>query len=171
MSNERVEKAYELHAKSSPVNIEQMIRDSGLQLEKSAELQEGIAGELRKNQDDTYTVSVNSQDHYYRRRFTMAHELGHYYLHRSLIGDGVDDSVKYRSTVGGNFYNTNIAQKHEREANFFAAFVLMPEELLKESVDALSGQPIDTSVIREMAIKFQVSPEAMKIRLSSLRLL
>jgi len=168
--SELVETAYLKHSKTVPVNIEQMIRDSGLELDKKASLAPDIAGEIRKTESGIYKISTNKNDHYYRRRFTMAHELGHYYFHRSLIGDGVDDNVKYRSTRSGAFYNTHIDQKHETEANLFAALVLMPDEKLKEKAEARGGKFANEDV-RELAIEFQVSPEAMRIKLSNLGLL
>jgi len=51
----------------------------------------------------------------------MEHELGHFVLYRSLIGEGIDDDIKYRSTAAGDFYNTAIDEVHEQQANSFAA--------------------------------------------------
>ena len=98
----------------------------------------------------------------------MAHELGHYYLHRSLIGDGLDDNVKYRSTSSGTFYNKAVDLQHEKQANSFAAAVLMPEDPIKAEVRRRGGPPLSPEDQRSLAILCQVSPQALRIRLSEL---
>lgn len=147
---------------SAPVNIEGMIRGVGVALDKKADLTEGIAGEISMLSDGDYKISVNKNDHYYRQRFTMAHELGHFIFHRELIGDGVDDNKMYRSVEEGNFYNTKVKKIHETEANRFAAVVLMPKELLLKSWE--DGE----KDIPTLAKEFQVSQSAMEIRLKNL---
>jgi len=109
-------------------------------------------------------VLVNASDILTRRRFTMAHELGHFILHRDLIGDGLDDDQLYRSTLRGRFYNTAIKLVHESQANAFAANFLMPEELLRPAVER------DRLDVKQLTVRFQVSPSAMSWRLKSLSL-
>ena len=46
---------------------------------------------------DGYRIVVNSGHNRVRRRFTAAHELGHYVYHRDLIGDGIYDDAAYRT--------------------------------------------------------------------------
>lgn len=91
----------------------------------------------------------------------MAHELGHYLLHAHLIGEGVDDSVAYRSEPFGEFYNEMISATEETEANQFAARLLMPKSKIIECVGVGDS-------ISELAKKFQVSKQAMNIRLQAL---
>jgi hypothetical protein len=149
-----------------PVNIEAAIRELGLVLRKNADdLAPEISGQIKRLTDGGYEIATNAREHYFRQRFTMAHELGHYILHRDLIGEGLDDDTMYRSTPAGNFYNTRIRQVHEAQANSFAANFLMPsdkvlEEVAKEVVPTVKG----------LATKFQVSPSAMRWRLKSLGL-
>lgn len=163
MGNESVEEAIKAHWHNAPVNIEQIIRDSGVRLDKKANLARDIAGQLRRLDNGGFEISVNVNDHYYRQRFTMAHELGHYYLHKSLVGQGTDDNAMYRSAAGGNFYNTAIQKRHEHEANTFAAFVLMPDHLVQRLIqEAGSAEGLHK--------KLQVSEPALKIRLKSLGL-
>lgn len=148
-----------------PVNIEAIIRGVGVELNKKAELDPEISGQLERLGPNSYRISTNKSDHYLRQRFTMAHELGHYMLHAHLIGDGVDDTVNdtvlYRSMPKGNFYNPNITPVEETEANKFAAELLMPRSLL--AVDSTVGQ--DLAAVAKL---FQVSPKAMEIRLTGL---
>jgi len=98
-----------------------------------------------------------------RQRFTIAHELGHFILHSKEKPLFVDktQSAFYRDT------NSSSGQlRHEREANSFAAAILMPRILI---VEELNKNP-DAS-IRELADKFQVSEQAMTIRLTNLGLI
>lgn len=141
--------------KSAPVNITGIAAVLGLQVWESSNLPEGIAGKLKQDRKNggasQFSIIVRAQDPFVRKRFTVAHEIAHYLLHRNLFrGELVDDAL-YRSTLG-----TPI----EAEANAFAADLLMPWHLLNEH-PGLSAE--------ELAILFQVSNEAMRIRLGSSR--
>jgi len=74
------------------VNIEAIIRDPGIELDKKADLDGEIAGQLERTAAG-YRIAVNKSDHYFRKPFTMAHELGHFMLHGHLIGEGRDDNT------------------------------------------------------------------------------
>ncbi|MBW6416439.1 ImmA/IrrE family metallo-endopeptidase [Celeribacter sp. PS-C1] len=144
-----------------PVNIEAIIRSMGIALNKKADLDDQISGQLKRLPANKFEISANKSDHYFRQRFTMAHELGHYLLHAHLIGEGVDDSVAYRSEPFGEFYNEMISATEETEANQFAARLLMPKSKIIECVGVGDS-------ISELAKKFQVSKQAMNIRLQAL---
>ena len=144
-----------------PVNIEAIIRSLGIQLDKKAELHDDISGQIERISDNNYRISVNNNNHYYRQRFTMAHELGHYLYHFDLLGDGVDDNTAYRSVPNGRFYNQNIGSREETEANRFAASILMPETLVRHVWNSKKS-------VSETARTFQVSSHAMEIRLRGL---
>jgi Zn-dependent peptidase ImmA (M78 family) len=146
----------------APVNIEGIIRSLGIRLDKKAELDNDISGQIEKLSDGSYKISVNKNDHYFRQRFTMAHELGHFIFHRSLIGDGVDDNKVYRSTDTGKFYNMCITREHETQANQFAASILMPESLVRKLRDEL-GDDLD-----KLSNKLQASKQAVSILMNAL---
>ena len=153
----------------APVNIEAIIRCWNIELDKRADLPEGVAGEIRKKDDGGYKISINKADHYYRQRFTMAHELGHFMYHTKKMGEvGISDSVKYRS-----LNNSNIGDQEEMEANKFGASILMPEELVikysKERGAVSEGSQLNQEVVKEIAKDFQVSYQAMEFRISGLR--
>lgn len=103
--------------------------------------------------DDVPTIFVNERDPLVRRRFTVAHEIGHYYLKHE------NSNILMR----GPLSSTGINQQ-EIEANAFAAELLMPEDLFEFLyVDAGLG-------IHEIANEFGVSAEAAGHRLNSLNL-
>ena len=92
-----------------------------------------------------------------RRRFTLAHELGHW-ICQCLEGRAAP--MYCRSEEVGV---RKRADPLEREANVFAAELLMPAPLLRNRA-ATSGR------VGEIACDFGVSEEAMHWRLYNLRL-
>lgn len=146
-------KVIEKHWNSTPVPIDQIIRDIGLPLSYEA-LADNISGYIER-QNGSYRIVVNANHAPTRRRFTAAHELGHYIYHRDLLGEGVGDNRAYR-TEGTERPNANIRPIHERQANSFAANVLMPRHRLSN---------VASESTSALAVRFAVSPAAMKIRL------
>lgn len=148
-----------------PVQVERIIRGLGIVLDKTAELDPEISGQIERLEDGRYKISVNRNDQRFRQRFTMAHELGHYLFHAEMIEEGVDDNRAYRSSPDGKFDNPFIGRQEETEANQFAASLLMPTDAVREQWALLNGDP------KALARKFQVSETAMRIRLQGLGLL
>lgn len=141
------------HWDSTPVPIDEIIREIGLPLGYEA-LADNISGYIER-QNGSYRIVVNSNHAPTRRRFTAAHELGHYVFHRDLLGEGVGDNRAYR-TEGTERPNANIRPIHERQANSFAANVLMPRHRLTN---------VAHETTQALAERFGVSKEAMRIRL------
>lgn len=117
--------------------------------------------------DDIGSIGYNKSHPKSRQRFTIAHELGHYLLHKDDKELFVDKDfiIKFRSNVE----YTQLELKQEREANIFAAALLMPkkfivEELNKDEYSSLTEQ----EVIKKLAETFKVSVEAMTYRISDI---
>jgi Zn-dependent peptidase ImmA (M78 family) len=144
-----------------PVNIEAVVRGLGIELDKKADLKADISGQIEKLGEHTYKISANRSDNYFRQRFTMAHELGHFLLHRDLIGDGLYDDRAYRSTELGTYQNKLVGPAEEAAANRIAAQILMPAEKVR-------AEASDTTSVEALANRFQVSKKAMEIRLQTL---
>lgn len=117
------------------------------------------------------TIAYNPNDPPLRHRFTIAHELGHFILHKknSVSSEQLfvdrDFLVKYRSS---NKYSPT-EYEQEQQANAFAAALLMSEEfvhaeLAKMDYDDLS----EIQLIEALARVFEVSPTAMTYRFSNL---
>lgn len=147
----------------APVRVEEVIRSFDVGLDMNALLHPDIVGQIERSPDG-YLISVQANDHPNRKRFTAAHELGHYLYHRDLLEDGVDDDKMYRSKNIGRFYNRNIRQHHETEANKFASWLIMPQALVRSWHNRLHGE------LKPLARQFEVSPAAMRIRLQTLGL-
>jgi Zn-dependent peptidase ImmA (M78 family) len=99
-----------------------------------------------------FSIGVNASEGYRRKRFTIAHELAHYLLHRDLITNGI--------LVDDTLYRSGLTSHEETQANKLAADILMPYSLL----NALVSQGITD--VSELANRFKVSLPAMKIRLN-----
>lgn len=157
------------YTKSTPVNVEAIGRSLGLEVNKKAILPHGISGHLMLLPNGKYEIAANADEHYYRQRFTLAHEIGHFVLHKDLVDSfgGVDDDTKYRSTERGDIYNSLIDSIHERQANSFAANLLMPKHLVHELVFDENGGS-RSAKLSDLYKTFQVSASAMNWRLKNL---
>lgn len=97
-------------------------------------------------------ITLNSAiDFPAKKRFILAHELGHYELHRHLQ-KGFNDNDETLN----HWYQANYI-KEEIEANEFAAEFLMPTELFKNEC---SEKVFNHQVIEHLANRFQVSKTA-----------
>ena len=108
---------------------------------------------------------VNADDILPRRRFTAAHELGHAVLHRDRMGRYLADTeITMRET-------DDATEEIEREANQFAAELLMPVEVCQARADELRREhnacPRFVLAYR-LASELLVSREAMRYRLKTL---
>ncbi|MFN3228596.1 MAG: ImmA/IrrE family metallo-endopeptidase [Asticcacaulis sp.] len=150
-------KIVELHINAIPFPIFQILEK--LDLGPSFQtMNDDISGWIERVDQDRYRIAINKNHAHVRQRFTAAHELGHYIYHRDLLGRGVGDTRAYRADRTP-FENAAIRPVHERQANSFAANILMPQK----SISALRTQGI--SEPRELAAKLEVSEQAMRIRL------
>lgn len=92
------------------------------------------------NDDGTMVLAYNDTKHKHRQRFTIAHELGHILLRHSK-GYGVFD-----------LKSTDI---NEKEANIFAAELIIPSKMLRSDIFKRIKDP------RILAQRYEVSVEAM----------
>lgn len=133
-------------------------------------LEKDLSGFLFK--DDTSEESfifINEGHSINRKRFTIAHELGHYLLHSDKQDEAHIDrgfTINFRSPLSSKAVNPK-----EIEANAFAAALLMPEELIIEEIQKKIKDGIDlveSIELKEIAKKFEVSEQALCFRLGKL---
>ncbi len=108
-------------------------------------------------------IGVNSKHAKTRQRFSVAHEIAHLVMHPGTPMF-VDRFVRVN-------YRNGESNREEIEANAFAAELLMPCNLMAESVDrALAKHQGLTpeQLAKQLARTFHVSPEAMSYRLQNL---
>ena len=125
---------------------------------KSATLRPGISGEINRHENGSYTIRVNRHDPRTRQRFTVAHELAHFLLHRDQIGDGIQDDKLYRSSL---------SDRREQEANRLAADILMPLNLIQQALEAADEKGVGDKLVY-LANELNVSESAISIRLDTL---
>lgn len=147
----------------APVRLEPITEGLGA-IVVTRELEPELSGMLVREDGDV-VIGVNKHHPLVRRRFTVAHELGHLELHpgRALILD-TSVRVNFRDPV-----SSLATDREEIEANRFAAALLMPQELV---VQAAVGAPRDPDdLVRSLARRFKVSQPAMGYRLINLGIL
>ncbi len=149
--------AIERAQSKAPVDVVGLANDLGIRVRYKT-YEDDISGELVRVDGERFEIFVNALDSVTRQRFTIAHELGHFIYHRDLIGDGVGDDRAYRRTDQSTYHDNRISRKEEREANRFAATILMPGHLIASLQD-------DGLSRRAMADQLQVSEHALAIRM------
>ena len=98
----------------------------------------------------------NGQDG--RLRFTIAHELAHWILHREMIVESNREAALDESAC---------ESKMEGQADFFASVLLMPIGAVKRYYHSLYGKCRQSEVVASAAEHFGVSKQAMEICLKS----
>jgi hypothetical protein len=109
---------------------------------------------------------VSAADPLPRRRFTAAHELGHFVLHRETMG-------RFRADTDATLREAedDVADRMEREANRFAAELLMPEEVCRARASELRdihGCCPRGVLVYRLSSELLVSREALRYRLQAL---
>lgn len=149
--------------KSLPIDIVKVCRRLGLAYQEEA-LPADTSG-IAISDGTTKAVVVNSGQGEKRKRFTAAHEIGHLLLHKHM-----SVNVDQESPVA-LFRDSNSAKGFdwkEMEANRFAASLLMPEDVVIGKFYGCSNGFLTEEQVIGMADDFNVSTQAMYIRLSQL---
>ncbi len=137
-----------------PVDPVVVARLAGLRVLEDATLNPNILGALIKEPNQDPLIMLNANDPPNRRRFTCAHEIGHFVRRGGTPEPYTTIDFRDASSARGE-------EDEEIYANEFAACLLMPEQdvrrLTKEGLGDL-----------EMSIRFGVSREAMHFRLKNL---
>lgn len=161
-------------ALSVPVDLIKIARSLQVQVHFQT-FEDEVSGVLLIQNGERH-VMVNKSHHPNRQRFSIAHELGHLLLHDTQ-GDRlfIDTHIRVYQRVGAStakVYSESgsaTTPEEEREANQFAAALLMPKPLLIEA--ALSRDLWDEFDVSSLAATFAVSEQAMAIRLQQLDVL
>ncbi len=127
-----------------------------------------------------------------RYRFTLAHEIGHWQMHRKVfVSDEAQMSLTTAAEEPAFVCRSTDQAREEMQANAFAAFLLMPRDLVRRAwikwrgrddvvcvldlnVPTFSGSVMENQKAamqrfsKPMAERFHVSAEAMSYRLEAL---
>lgn len=139
-----------------PVPVIQIAASEGIKVMTDPDYPDDRSGHIEVNADGTATIIVNGKHSSTRKRFTIAHEIGHFvfdldYLreHGYIDRDGDAMDASYR--------------KRESRANSFAAQLLMPEQTFIQQWVALKS-------VDRVADYFSVSRDAVRFRAMNLGL-
>jgi Zn-dependent peptidase ImmA (M78 family) len=116
------------------------------------------AGSLVAHGPGNFEITIPTHTNHVRDNFTIAHELGHYFIHYLLADQKRDVGKPYKA----NRYGSG---RDEWEANWFAGAFLMPEEKYRSVFIQDKG---DVSAV---AKRFGVSANAAKVRAQALGLI
>jgi len=148
-----------------PINVFNIALNEGLDLKflsKRKVKEQHTEGQLAYiTRKKMWAIYYNGDANVYRQRFTVAHELGHYFIHKSSFLD-TEDTL-----------NRDLQWDYaELQANQFGAELLMPVEMVlsegKKYVDKVESK---YQFVLEMAYVFMVSRIAMQYRLKNLQIL
>jgi len=110
--------------------------------------------------DNSFHIFINLDrlGHSYkpRARFTFAHELGHYFIdeHRNALQSG-------EAPAHSSFTNFASENEVEREADYFAACLLLPKARFKADC---FGRKFNFNLVDELATKYQTSITSTLLR-------
>lgn len=151
--------------RTPPADVEGVIRELGIAFQNKP-MPEDQSGCIEYN-SGRFTITVNAAEDRQRQRFTAAHELAHYLLHRDMLVE-IGGWSRHTDSLFDDHASNNPPQPfepaHEVQANKLAAEILMPRSTMATEYDP------KTDNVDEVAQLFQVSAAAMKVRLKSLGL-
>ena len=144
------------YQQSAPVNVDAIARELGIKVYREV-LAPDVYGMLvhdpAKGGPSGYAIYINSETAINRQRFTLAHEIAHFILHRDLLANRHVDKAMYRS---------DLSDKIERQANQLAADILLPLDLMKTAYQTERNP-------HALARLFHVASDAIEIRLRTVR--
>jgi len=149
---------------SYPVDVIQVAHDNGFKVYAQF-LPKNISGMIMVDDlegfpdfDSSRVIVVNQNDLPLRRRFTIAHELAHFFLHKN------EASPLYAHRDEGS------RSVLEAEADLFALYLLIPERMLRYALDGIGKKfsAVPESIVRNLISDlFQVTLSEAKQRLSA----
>ena len=150
-----VREVLDAHLVEYPVKLGALASALGVKVLRST-LPRGISGQIGQ-EDGSFVIRVNRHEAKHRQRFTLAHELAHFLLHKDqVVADGGwSENVLLRSGQPAQI---------EYEANRLASDLVIPSARLSEATKEYNG-PMTDEVIEDLARKFGVSTTAMEIKL------
>ena len=145
---------------SAPIPVESIAESLGIKISYAPSNE--YSGILIRKTDGVILMGINNSESIQRMRFTIAHELGHFLMDRQKV------TVDYRNKN----YESSAKPAKEKQADFFAANLLMPESFVKSDFESVTSDNVFLeNDLEKMANNYQVSKEAMKYRLINLGLI
>lgn len=161
MKTEIIEQAENLKRTKGRINLVEIANSYGIKVFSTDDIKEPsfIAYDPETN---CYEIYINSKDSGTRQRFSLAHELAHYILHRDKI-------VSFGAV--GRKSELSLMPLEEREADDFAAEILMPEKSIDDYLASMNidkEKSLNSNIVRTVAKEFGVSLMPAILRLKKL---
>lgn len=164
-----------------PVDLQKVLEAFGLSQSEDFDFDElELSGSIEWTPDRrSVRIWVNPVEADVRQRFTLSHELGHLFLHMLPKYDKEGEADTFKDTPN-KFHRDGSASQVEREANQFAARLLMPAPLVKDYAKKIADENRNAkgkigmsrdAYIESLAKSFNVSKQSMEYRLKNLRIL
>ncbi|MBR0429701.1 MAG: ImmA/IrrE family metallo-endopeptidase [Lachnospiraceae bacterium] len=146
-------------------NIDELVERLGGRISSENALIGDTDGKVYKTQDASFVIEISPTQSFERRNFTIAHELGHLFLHMGYL-----TSPKTWECFPENVpFERKGNSEEEYQANEFAAALLMPKNIFIQKVNEYA---IDGFVdMKKVAEYFRVSPSAAVNRGRFLRII
>ena len=157
-----------LGLRAGPIDVEKIAEALGLRV-----VAENLGGEisgLLVSKEGMASIAVERREPPARRRFTIAHEIGHFLLRHHLQRNELVHTDERWQVIYRSPKASEGLDPMEVQANQFAATLLMPTRILRDRVQQLQ-KPLTEADVKKLANDFKVSEQAMTIRLSGLGLL
>lgn len=158
----------------APIDIIELCKGLDIRL-YFKDLGQDVSGLLEVT-DEPPKMIINIRHGKNRQRFSIGHELGHFFLHQnrqplfidSDFSNGIYDEKRRTKTFHRNGKSQSGSDKYEIEANRFSASILMPEKLILKSIQDLKIDISNEQHITRISRYFKVSEQAMSFRISRL---
>jgi Zn-dependent peptidase ImmA (M78 family) len=149
-----------------PVSLEKICDALNIYVDLRDDLSKDVSGKIFK-ENDCYKIHINKSQPSTRVRFTVAHEIGHFIKHR----DYIDEHGEILERLNHWTYSKKQIRQ-EKEANQFAAELLMPEEYFIEKYNILAKKTSNKreEILNNLAEYFWVSTQAVAYRIITLGL-
>ena len=153
----KIQEGYQI--KKLPIDPKLIAQKANIQVEPKVDCEEGVSGMLVRSGEKYLIVYATYLGNPGFENFSIAHELGHYFL------EGHPEQIFLNGDIHKSIANFASDNEIERQADIFAASLLMPENLFK---DHITEYEKGMSCIEAMAKLCNTSLTATAIRYAEL---
>ena len=145
-----------------PVDLDLIAHENGIKITYE-KMSENASALLIFDGSEQAKIVVNQDHHEHRQRFSIAHEMGHFFLDHKLNHHVYEQSFFFRKK--GDHDGDDKENNLELEANNFASELLMPSPVLEKCLQQYKKISEEEALTQKLAKKFKVSTIAMQLRL------
>ncbi len=154
---------------SLPIDVYAIARDNGIEIVEGIFNRKDVAAVLHHDPEEkSYLIAINKDCSSERQRFSIGHELGHYFLHakKNLETKPSPAEPIMATTFFRDSKSSTAEDRLEVEANQFAAELLMPSADVSEQAEIMKLEGQDyLDIVGKLASRYDVSTTAMGIKL------